>query len=128
MIDVRRDVLEETSGKQVPWENSSLTGQFYFKPAAPKTAENGFADTAAEIAALREEIARLQANQNALLTRKRTSWRRCNRSSRPRPAKSRLKFLKHPPQAASSPSSPRHPPRTRQRRRQPTSLRAISLA
>ncbi len=67
MIDVRRDVLEETGGKQVPWENSSLTGQFYFKPAAPKTAENGSADTVAEIAALREEIARLQANQNALL-------------------------------------------------------------
>lgn len=32
MIDVRNDVLESTDGKQVPWENSSLTGQFYFKP------------------------------------------------------------------------------------------------
>jgi len=60
MIGVRKDVLETTNGKQVPWENSSLTGQFYFKPA--KTASVG----AAEIAALRAEIARLKANQAAL--------------------------------------------------------------
>jgi hypothetical protein len=32
MIDVRNDVLRATSRKQVPWDNSSLTGQFYFKP------------------------------------------------------------------------------------------------
>ena len=38
MIQVRNDVLKTTDGKQVPWENSSLTGQFFFKPAAPKTA------------------------------------------------------------------------------------------
>lgn len=28
----RRKVLEVTSGKQTPWEHSSLTGEFYFKP------------------------------------------------------------------------------------------------
>jgi uncharacterized caspase-like protein len=60
MIDVRKDVLETTKGKQIPWENSSLTGQFYFKPA--KTAEG----SAAEIAALRAEIAKLKANQSTL--------------------------------------------------------------
>ena len=32
MIDVRNDVLRTTGRKQVPWDNSSLTGQFYFKP------------------------------------------------------------------------------------------------
>jgi hypothetical protein len=32
MIDVRNDVLRATARKQVPWDNSSLTGQFYFKP------------------------------------------------------------------------------------------------
>src|SRR3990172_3752158 len=59
MIEVRNDVLKETDGKQVPWENSSLTGQFYFKaPAPPKVA-----DTGAEIDAGRQEIARLQAHQ-----------------------------------------------------------------
>jgi len=34
MISVRKDVLTLSGGKQVPWENSSLTGQFYFKPVA----------------------------------------------------------------------------------------------
>ena len=34
MIAVRSDVLASTGGSQVPWENSSLTRQFYFKPGA----------------------------------------------------------------------------------------------
>jgi uncharacterized caspase-like protein len=29
--DVRREVLAETKGEQVPWENSSLIGDFVFK-------------------------------------------------------------------------------------------------
>jgi hypothetical protein len=33
MISVRREVLRETENRQVPWDHSSLTGQFYF--AAP---------------------------------------------------------------------------------------------
>lgn len=32
MIEVRKQVMEETKQKQVPWETSSLTGQFYFNP------------------------------------------------------------------------------------------------
>ncbi len=68
MIEVRNDVLKSTDGKQVPWENSSLTGQFYFNPAAPKTSEDKSNETGAQIAALREEIDRLQTNQGALLT------------------------------------------------------------
>ena len=58
MINVRRDVLEATNGKQVPWENSSLTGQFYFKPTG------GSGGGTAEIAALRDEIARLKEDQS----------------------------------------------------------------
>jgi len=27
---VRRNVMEETKGEQIPWENSSLVGDFYF--------------------------------------------------------------------------------------------------
>jgi len=43
MIDVRKDVLSATGGKQVPWDHSSLTGDFYFHLAsagamAPKSA------------------------------------------------------------------------------------------
>ena len=32
MIEVRRDVIAITEGAQIPWENSSLTRQFYFAP------------------------------------------------------------------------------------------------
>lgn len=67
MIDVRKDVLQATDGKQVPWENSSLTGQFFFKPAEPKTAADESAETDQQIAALRQEIDRLQADQGARL-------------------------------------------------------------
>ncbi|MBX9926184.1 MAG: caspase domain-containing protein [Hyphomicrobiaceae bacterium] len=34
MINVRKDVLAATSGKQVPWDHSALTGDFYFDLAA----------------------------------------------------------------------------------------------
>ena len=34
--NVRIAVLAETSGKQIPWESSSLTGNFYFFPAKNK--------------------------------------------------------------------------------------------
>ncbi len=51
MIDVRKDVLASTKGRQVPWDHSALTGEFYFKlasasgamrqgtPSAPGTSE-----------------------------------------------------------------------------------------
>jgi hypothetical protein len=68
MIDVRNDVLKATDGKQVPWENSSLTGQFFFKPAAPPTIADKSAETASQIEALHNEIAKLQADQRARLT------------------------------------------------------------
>ncbi len=31
-MEVRKGVLSDTNGKQVPWEESSLTGNFYFTP------------------------------------------------------------------------------------------------
>lgn len=34
MIDVRKDVLAATGGKQVPWDHSALTGEFYLHRAA----------------------------------------------------------------------------------------------
>jgi len=45
MIDVRKDVLTSTGGKQVPWDHSALTGEFYFNLAsapgmAPKAGLN----------------------------------------------------------------------------------------
>lgn len=46
MIDVRKDVLAVTGGKQVPWDHSALTGDFYFHLASapgtlPKSAVPG---------------------------------------------------------------------------------------
>ncbi|MBM3539613.1 MAG: hypothetical protein FJX55_17525, partial [Alphaproteobacteria bacterium] len=32
--DVRSSVMQATGGRQVPWTNSSVTGDFYFRPAA----------------------------------------------------------------------------------------------
>jgi hypothetical protein len=52
MIEVRKEVLTATSGKQVPWDHSALTGDFYFHltsagaalpkviPGRPQTEEN----------------------------------------------------------------------------------------
>lgn len=67
MIDVRNDVLKSTGGKQRPFESASLTGQFFFKPAPAETAADKTSDTSAELAVLREEIGKLQADQGALL-------------------------------------------------------------
>ena len=36
---VRKDVMEETGNKQVPWQSSSLTGDFYFKVDVKATIE-----------------------------------------------------------------------------------------
>jgi uncharacterized caspase-like protein len=43
MVDVRREVLAATANRQVPWDHSALTGDFYFQLASapgmlPKTA------------------------------------------------------------------------------------------
>lgn len=37
LSEVRREVRESTHGRQIPWENSALEGQFYFRPAAATT-------------------------------------------------------------------------------------------
>jgi uncharacterized caspase-like protein len=66
MIEVRNDVRKETGNQQQPIESTQLTGQFFFKPA-PQQAAAKSSSTDAEIAALRQEIARLQADQGALL-------------------------------------------------------------
>lgn len=34
MIEVRKRVVATTNGRQVPWDHSSLTGEFYFRKAA----------------------------------------------------------------------------------------------
>ncbi|TPK60662.1 hypothetical protein FJ930_28370 [Mesorhizobium sp. B2-4-15] len=57
LIDVRRDVLAATDGKQVPWENSSLTGEVVLKPfpeepkaASAPTSQSAPPENAVELA------------------------------------------------------------------------------
>ena len=47
MIDVRKDVLAATAGRQVPWDHSALTSDFYFQPGAARSAEHSGTQVAA---------------------------------------------------------------------------------
>ena len=37
MIEVRKEVLAATDGKQAPWDHCALTGDIYFHPTWPKS-------------------------------------------------------------------------------------------
>ena len=58
---VRINVSRITKGVQVPWESSSLTGDFYFTPAAPSSTGLAAQAELAKIAAARAELEREQA-------------------------------------------------------------------
>jgi uncharacterized caspase-like protein len=62
MIEVRKDVLAATGGKQVPWDHSALTGDFYFSLAAAKANEGASAPrtTIDEAAAKKAEAERTE--------------------------------------------------------------------
>ena len=49
MIEVRKDVLKDTEGRQVPWDHSALTSDFFFEPPAEATAGPASAPDAQEI-------------------------------------------------------------------------------
>jgi uncharacterized caspase-like protein len=48
MIEVRKDVLAATGGKQVPWDHSALTGEFYFQKSAAANARSATGDADAD--------------------------------------------------------------------------------
>ena len=58
LSDVRREVRETTRGRQIPWENSALEGEFYFKPVAPAAPPPKPVETAAAVS----DPAQLQQN------------------------------------------------------------------
>ncbi len=60
MVDVRRDVLAATQGKQVPWDHSSLTGDFFFQLAAAPGAIPGGGAPAPASADLQERLRKLE--------------------------------------------------------------------
>lgn len=57
MIQVRNDVIAATGGRQIPWDHSALTGEFYFKPGAgPSAAADQVAALSARTRALEVEL------------------------------------------------------------------------
>jgi hypothetical protein len=112
MIEVRNDVLQSTGKRQRPFESASLTGQFFFKPR-PVTAVDATSKNSDDIAALRAEIARLQADQGALLKSQQEQLERLQAklanetvggSQSQSPAAAPPAASPAPPQAAAAPS------------------------
>lgn len=60
MVGVRKDVLAATQGKQVPWDHSSLTGDFFFHLAAAPGAIPGGGAPAPASADLQERLRKLE--------------------------------------------------------------------
>lgn len=64
MIEVRKEVVSATGGRQVPWDHSALTGDFYFVPGATATPQGSVAaapaGTGADVAALQARLAKLE--------------------------------------------------------------------
>jgi hypothetical protein len=61
MIEVRKEVLAATGGKQVPWDHSALTGDFYFHLASlPGLPRPGVAAPGADSEALQQRVRQLE--------------------------------------------------------------------
>ena len=54
--EVRREVRETTKGRQIPWENSALEGEFYFKPVAAGPAPQPKLAVAADAAIISADL------------------------------------------------------------------------
>ena len=54
--EVRREVRETTKGRQIPWENSALEGEFYFKPVAAGPAPQPKLAVAADAATISADL------------------------------------------------------------------------
>ncbi len=59
MIEVRKDVVAVTNGRQVPWDHSALTGEFQFMPGAAATPIAGV-QPSVDVAAMQDRLARLE--------------------------------------------------------------------
>lgn len=125
LISVRRDVMTATANKQVPWEHSSMTGRFYFNPAAaspqasqPATSPPPQAfvrDEAAEVwsaikdstspAVLQAFIERFSNSFYVVLARERLQAVESSRSAAAAPAPSSPSSAAPPPAPAAAESS-----------------------
>jgi uncharacterized caspase-like protein len=64
LIEVRKDVVGATGGKQVPWDHSAMTGEFFFTGEAAGVSQGSIAvapnGTAVDVAALQERLRKLE--------------------------------------------------------------------
>ena len=64
LIEVRKDVVGATGGKQVPWDHSAMTGEFFFAGEAAGVSQGSIAvapnGTAVDVAALQERLRKLE--------------------------------------------------------------------
>jgi hypothetical protein len=60
MIDVRKQVLVATGGKQVPWDHSALTGDFYFGVPLANGEARSAPETGAELEAMKTRVKDLE--------------------------------------------------------------------
>lgn len=69
MIEVRKQVVAATGGRQVPWDHSALTGDFFFVAgdAAPQAGSVSAAPqgSSEDLAALKQRLARLEEEAKA---------------------------------------------------------------
>ena len=72
MRRVRRDVMTLTAERQVPWNNSSLTGDFYFSGKVTITAGAGNSDGDKRFSQLQEELEKLKQQMKDKLAPQKT--------------------------------------------------------
>ncbi|MBX3717852.1 MAG: caspase family protein [Burkholderiales bacterium] len=105
---VRVNVIKATAGAQVPWESSSLTGDYFFRPAvaARPAAEPKQADLQAKLEAERRQREKDAAALKAEMEKLREEVRRLSVAAAPAPEPAPAK------PAAAKPSPPKPAPAT----------------
>ncbi len=69
MIEVRKEVVAQTSGRQVPWDHSALTGDFYFVPGKAiqsPSSISGIVEPTTEIANVERQLQKLERDVGKL--------------------------------------------------------------
>ncbi|MGO9173345.1 MAG: caspase family protein [Rhodomicrobium sp.] len=70
MIEVRKDVLKATDGRQVPWDHSALTSDFFFQPEAQAASAGTLAPAVQE--AIQARLRAIEEQVNAKADRQQT--------------------------------------------------------
>lgn len=105
---VRVNVIKATAGAQVPWESSSLTGDYFFRPAAAvrAAAEPKPADLQAKLEAERRNREKDAAALKAEMEKLREEVRRLSAATAPAPEPAPAKQAPEPAPAKPAPGKP----------------------